>query len=84
MMRSEATRQPLDSLFITISNGTRRTKIVEPYWLFAASTSATSGVMNRIDWSAIFGLVTSDHGVFAGTSLRSKLEGGRVGCRHRS
>ena len=39
MTRSEATRQPLDSLFITISNGTRRTKIIEPYWLFAAAAT---------------------------------------------
>jgi hypothetical protein len=43
MTRSEATRQPLDSLFITISNGARRTKIVEPYWLFCSINQRNIG-----------------------------------------
>jgi hypothetical protein len=59
--------------------------MTDPYWVFPHSTSATLGVMNRIEPILILGGVTSDMGSWcadkairslSGTSAVNKFEGG--------
>src|SRR5579864_799240 len=74
--RRDAIRQSVPSLFITNSTGIRRTRMVEPYCVLAASTNATSLVTNRMEWITRRRAVTSDHGSLESwSSRRSNFDG---------